>query len=125
MGRNFKDRINLDATVSLNERIGKRIHDLRRSQHITQEQLAEALDISIKHVSAVERGLSALSLERLIDVSYILNCSLEYLILGEKSRDISSMLPQYVIEIMKRNEIAEMKLFMEYLDMYRKLRDEN
>ena len=52
--------------------IGSRISGLRRLNGMTQEQLAEKLDITVKHVSSVERGQSSLSLEKLVDLSEIL-----------------------------------------------------
>ena len=62
--------------------IGFRIKELRRIHHMTQDQLAEFMDISIKHMSSVERGMSSLSLEKLIQICEVLDCSLDYLIIG-------------------------------------------
>ena len=50
--------------IPLNVQIGKNIAALRKSQKMTQEELAEELNISIKHCSSVERGKSCLSLEK-------------------------------------------------------------
>ena len=125
MKNDLKNKISLTATANLNSQIGKRIQQLRKKQFITQEQLAEALDVSIKHISAVERGLSTFSLERLVDVSFILNCSIEYLIMGKESRVVSSKLPSFVIEILEREESEEFELFIEYLYMYQSLRGFN
>ena len=50
----------------LYQEIGGRIQELRRLHHLTQEDLAEKLDVSVKHISSVERGTSSLSLEKLI-----------------------------------------------------------
>lgn len=47
----------------LNQEIGKRISQTRRIRGITQAKLAEELDITTKHMSSVERGVSSLSLE--------------------------------------------------------------
>lgn len=44
--------------------IGKRIAKLRKENKMTQSQLAEILDISVKHVSEIERGITCLSLEK-------------------------------------------------------------
>jgi len=49
---------------------GKRIRVLRKRKGMTQEQLAEAADISVDFLSLVERGVNAPSfatLERLAD----------------------------------------------------------
>ena len=48
---------------NLYAQIGQRIVQIRRSNNLTQYQLAEMLDISVKHCSAIERGKSSLSLK--------------------------------------------------------------
>ena len=113
---------NLEATINLNQKIGTRIKSLRQKNHVTQAELAEALEVSSKHISAVERGLAQLSLERLIDVSFILDCSLEYLILGNLSEDVSARLPLHIMEILKRNDQAELRILTSYLDMFERIR---
>ena len=60
--------------------MGERLRAERKQKHMTQEQLAEQLDISIKHYSEAERGIVGLSVENLIKVSEILGISLDYLI---------------------------------------------
>lgn len=62
--------------------IGERLKIQRKLNHLTQEQLAEKLDISIKHYSEAERGIVGLSVENLIKVSDILGTSLDYLLKG-------------------------------------------
>ena len=44
--------------------IGKRIAQLRKENKMTQLELSEALDISIKHMSEIERGITCLSIEK-------------------------------------------------------------
>lgn len=68
---------------------GKRLKKERKLRKLTQEQMAEKLDISLKHYGAVERGLTGLSTENLIHLSDILGLSLDYLLKGENSGDVS------------------------------------
>ena len=65
--------------LELHKRIGKKIATLRKENSMTQEQLAEKLSITVKHCSSVERGLSSLSLEKLIYVADLFDVSLDYL----------------------------------------------
>ena len=51
---------------------------------MTQEQLAEKLNVSVKHYGGVERGNAGLSIENLITVSDILGIDLNYLIRGDE-----------------------------------------
>ena len=93
---------------------------------MTQEQLAEKLDISIKHCSAVERGLSSLSLEKLIDVSQLFDVSLDYLVVGTAEIDFSNKniwksLPCSITSILTSGDEQEINLLMEYLRLYSKI----
>ena len=53
---------------------------------LTQEELAEQLGISVKHFSEVERGLTGLSIENLIQLSGLLGLSLDYMLKGEEQQ---------------------------------------
>ena len=49
--------------------IGMRIKELRRSNHLSQEQLAEKADINSKYLSRMERGTENPTLDMLIKLS--------------------------------------------------------
>jgi len=49
----------------LRVRFGNRLRALRNWKGMTQEQLAEAADVSVDFISLVERGISAPSFETL------------------------------------------------------------
>ena len=70
---------------------GKRLKKERKLRKLTQEQMAEKFDISLKHYGAVERGLTGLSTENLIYLSNILGLSLDYLLKGEASGNTSPL----------------------------------
>ncbi|MDD6207583.1 MAG: helix-turn-helix transcriptional regulator [Clostridiales bacterium] len=103
--------------------IGQRIASLRKEHHITQEQFAEIMDISVKHCSEVERGLSSLSLEKLISVSDYFDCSMDYLVHGTDPDNLTLSFPNTMIEIMRSDNEKEKELLNEYLRMYAKLRN--
>ena len=73
--------------------IGKRVSYLRNLNGLTQENLAELLDCSVKHVSHAERGAALFSLEKYLFLSDYFHCSLDYLLKGINSDDVSSALP--------------------------------
>lgn len=103
--------------------IGKRISHLRKEKGITQEKLAEELDITIKHMSSVERGVSSLSLEKIIAISKLFDCTLDYLILGNDSCNISNILPPSILSILSSNDDNEKNLFLEYIMFYNRIRE--
>lgn len=61
--------------------LGARIRKIRKQNHMTQEDLAEACDLSIAHIGHIERGTRAASIETLITISKVLNISTDYLLL--------------------------------------------
>jgi len=64
-------------------KIGKLIHSLRKEMKLTQQQLADCLDISDKAVSKWERGLGCPDVSLLPGLSVILGVNLEALLSGE------------------------------------------
>lgn len=101
--------------------MGQRIAKLRHDNHLTQFQLAELLDISDKHCSEVERGLSCLSLEKLICLCDILSTDLDYIIRGKEHRnDAESNVPLFVINMCNSSDDKEKELLNEYLSLFKK-----
>ena len=70
---------------NLNKLMGERIAKLRKENHMTQAILAEKLNISVRHCSAIECGNARLSIEKLIEVADLFHVTLDYLILGRCS----------------------------------------
>lgn len=60
--------------------IGNRIRIIRKKQSLTQEQLAELADISVVYVSKLEHGQRVPSLETLLEICNVLNCSMDDLL---------------------------------------------
>ena len=57
------------------KQIGQRIQTVRKQRGLTQEQLAEQLDISTTHMSATERGVSGITVEKLVQIMNCLDCT--------------------------------------------------
>ena len=53
--------------------IGERIKKARKAKKMTQEDLAEKMDVSIAFLSRIERGTSQINLKRLSQVCNILD----------------------------------------------------
>ncbi|MBP1991814.1 helix-turn-helix domain-containing protein [Paenibacillus eucommiae] len=65
--------------------IGKRIRKAREDHGITQEKLAEQLDVSNAYISKIERGKTPINLQRLSELCAILEKSTEYILSGTNS----------------------------------------
>ena len=57
--------------------IGKIIQKLRNDKNLTQEELAEKINLSPHYLSKVERGLSKLNVEAFLKMAEVLSFTLE------------------------------------------------
>lgn len=64
--------------------MGKRLSQRRKQLDLTQEQLAEKMDVSIQMISNMELGKKAIRPENLLKVCKILDISSDYVLTGEK-----------------------------------------
>ena len=55
--------------------IGKRIQELRKKRGVTQEALAQVIEVSPHYLSALERGIYNIKLETLVKILNFLDCS--------------------------------------------------
>lgn len=60
--------------------MGDRIKEARKKKGLTQEQLAERLDVSVEFVGQIERGLKLPSMNVFIKLIEALNVSADYLL---------------------------------------------
>lgn len=63
--------------------IGLKIKERRQAQGITQEFIADQLDVNPSHISNIECGRANPSLTALVKIANILQCSVDYFISGE------------------------------------------
>ena len=105
--------------------VGKRIAKVRISRKMTQEDLAEIMDVSVKHISCVENAQSSFSLKQIIKFCDHFNCSLDYLVLGKNSNPLLSKLPEDIVDILCLEKNNELDTLLRYLNMYVELRKNN
>ncbi len=60
--------------------MGTRIREARKRLHLTQDNLAEKLDVSLTYISEIERGLKMPSMQLFIKLVEILDVSADYLL---------------------------------------------
>lgn len=63
--------------------LGKRVKRLRKERRMSQEQLAELIDVSIPHMSNIENGKTKFSLQVLIDLANALQVSPDFLLVEQ------------------------------------------
>jgi len=69
--------------------IGNRIQLKRKSKNITQEQMAEHLDVTSGYVSQLERGVTKINLDILSSISEYLECDMTEFIYKNNSPTMS------------------------------------
>ncbi len=60
--------------------LGKRIREERNRLNLTQEQLAEDINISTAYIGQIERGERSLTLDKLIKIANRLGVTVDYLL---------------------------------------------
>lgn len=106
------------------EQIGMRIKACRKQKHLTQEKLAECLDVSSHCIYELERGVKTMSLYTLNDLSTCLEVSSDYLLYGKDNTD-SNPIPEDALSVMikdlpsqQRNRLADLlKVMMPYISL--------
>lgn len=63
--------------------VGERIKNSRISKNMTQDKLAELIDINPSHLSNIEKGKTKMSTETLAKIARSLNTSIDYLLFDD------------------------------------------
>ena len=90
------------------EKIGKFIASCRKEKNLTQEELAEKLNITKNAVSKWERGLSLMDMSLLKPLSEILDVSINEILAGEKI-DLENLEKKSEENIIKLTELINLK----------------
>lgn len=96
--------MSLDFTI-----IGQRIKEARLNKKLTQEKLAEKLDVSVAFLSRIERGAITINLKRLSEICSILGVS-EGEILNGALPSSSQYLSQEFSDLLKNCPPDKLKL---------------
>ena len=65
------------------KKIGVRIAERRKELKLTQEQIAERMNVSIQMISNIERGNKAIKINNLLKLCDILKTSTDYILTGK------------------------------------------
>ena len=102
--------------------MGDRIKEIRKKRHLTQEQLAEQVDVTVEYISQLERGLSTPSMQVFVKILEVLDASADYLLRDMVSTDnpygdkqIAARLERLSPK-QRRALMAIIDAYMEYLD---------
>ena len=103
--------------------IGSFLKTLRKEKNLTQEQLAEKLNVSQNMIAKIECGLRRPSIDFLIELAEFFETSISYLVLGvsaehiDKKREIEEAIEliDQMAELLqgKKEELLQMKKELE------------
>lgn len=86
---------------------GTRLHSLRKDQYdMTQEELAEALNISVEHLGKMERGKRKPSIDLVVAIACYFHVSTDYLLTG-KDHDMVENRTKLLDVVTQLTEIAK------------------
>ena len=104
-------------------KIGTNIRLVRKAKGLSQEALAEMVNISGTHMSHIETGNTKLSLQVFADIADALNVSADEL-LGRSSEQLCSC-GNYVAELFSDCDVRKMKILTDIVKAARTSLDEN
>ena len=76
----------------INVQIGEQVRQVREQAKLTQEQLAERIDVSPQYVSTLERGVVGISLATLKRLCVTVGVSSDRILFGLQKRDRGTQL---------------------------------
>lgn len=78
------------------EQIGEKLRTIRLSKNLTQEYIANAVDINTSHISNIENNRVKVSLSTLVQICNALDTTVDY-VLSEEYNDSSSAIEQEIL----------------------------
>ena len=104
--------------------IGKRIKSSRKQLKMTQEELAEKLDISSSFESRMERVATKISLEMISRIAAILEVPITYFIAGTMEQSENFLLEE-LGDIVKEFDAIDKKLLLEIAKLIQIYKQQN
>lgn len=89
--------------------MGSQIRKARKKKRLTQEQLAERVNVGIAHISHIETGSNVPSLQVLVDIANVLDVSVDTLLCMDAAC-AQPLLNNWLVELTSDCSADEIKL---------------
>ena len=103
------------------KQIGLKIKERRQNQGLTQEFIANKLDVNPSHISNIEGGRAHPSLSALVKIANILQCSVDFFISGEYTYKIDkgaiAALDNQIMNKLKYCDIDKKRRILQIIDL--------
>ena len=116
----FRITYNSEGMNSMDQKaIGRRIKAARERKGLTQEELAEEVNLSPMHVSVIERGVKLPKLETLINIANVLDVSADVLlqdVVNNQTKLCASEASELILQLRRedqRRALAVLRSFVE------------
>ncbi len=100
--------------VAIAQAVGKNISKKRVACGLTQENVAERLEIGLEAVSRIERGTVTPNIVRLCEFADIFECKVEDLITGASSRKLDQA--NYIVDLIGKLSDSNRKMIVEVVE---------
>ena len=101
--------------------IGLKIKERRKNVGLTQEYIANILDVNPSHISNIEGGRAHPSLTSLVKIANILQCSIDYFIAGEYTfkvdKDMERTLDEQIMDKLKYADSDKKLRILKMIDL--------
>ena len=81
---------------------GKNLKHYRKAKKLSQEQLSEKVDISVKHLSSIERGLNFVSADLLEKLAVSVEVPVFYFFVNEKEASCNEIMLGEIDQIIEK-----------------------
>ena len=95
--------------------VGQRIKELRKINRYTQEEFAEMIGITSKHLGRIESGNTNFSVDVLKSMSKSFSISSDYILFGEETVESKAEKLTTIVEHMDAKKIIVVRDVLEYL----------
>lgn len=103
-----------------NKLIGARIRAARKQINMTQQSLAEKINLSVTHVSNIENGNASTNLQTLFTIADVLNTKFEYLVCDYINNDYDALYVE-IAQLFSDCNNAEKQALLELLKKNKKV----
>lgn len=90
--------------------VGLRIREIRVSRNLTQEELAELANISVNHISALERGVKNAKLSTFVVIANALQVSSEALLIDVIPYSLNGVVSELLEDLEKLSSSEQKKI---------------
>ena len=97
-------------------KMGERISERRKALKMTQEELAEKINVSIPMISNLEQGKKAIRPENLIKICSVLGLSADYILTGKTINKQDNTAIFAGVETLNSDEIKLLRYLIEYMN---------